>query len=168
MSEITAAQTTENFYDKDYEEDEFGIALKGYLLARLVFGIICAFASIGALLCVILGHIYPDEFISNITGLGSSVVDSNYMGFMIAAYAQIAYSFLGTATNFMLIAKRNKLSAILDVAAFVVFFAVSLVLGGTALIGDGAPCWFIYILLNPVWSFIALFAGKHFKYMPTK
>ncbi len=168
MSENTVAQVSEGFYDQDYVEDEFGVALKGYNLARLVFGIVCAFASIGALLCLILGHIYPDEIISNITGLSTSVVDSNYMGYMIAAYLQIAYSLLGTAATFMFIAKRNKLFAIIDVALFVVFFAVSLVLGGTALIGDGAPCWFLYIILNPLWAFIALFAGKHFKYMPFK
>ncbi len=168
MSENTIAQTAENFYEQDYVEDEFGIGLKGYLLGRLVFGIICVFAALGTLLCVILGHIFPDEMISNITGLSSSVVDGNYMGFMIAAYLQIAYSILGTASVFMLIAKRNKLFAIIDVALFVVFFAGSLVLGGPVLIADGAPCWFIYILLNPVWSFIALFVGKHFKYMPFK
>lgn len=168
MSENTITQVSEGFNDQDYVEDEFGIALKGYNLARLVFGIICAFASLGALLCLILGHIFPDEIISNITGLGSATVDGNYNGYMIAAYLQIAYSILGTAATFMLIAKRNKLFAIIDVLLFVVFFAVSVVLGGTALISDGAPCWFLYILLNPVWSFIALFAGKHFKYMPFK
>jgi hypothetical protein len=26
--------------------------------------------------------------------------------------------------------------------------------------------WLLYFLLNPIWSFIALFAGKHFQYMP--
>ena len=166
MSENTITQATENFYEKDYVDDEFGIALKGYLLARFVFGVICAFASLGALLCLILGHIYPDEIISNITGLSSAAVDTNYMGYMIAAWGQVAYSILGTAAVLMLMVKRNKLFAIIDTALFVVFFAVALVMGGVALLGDGAPCWFLYIILNPVWSFIALIAAKHFKYMP--
>ncbi len=168
MSDNTMTQVSEGFYEKDYVEDEFGIALKGFNLARLVFGIICAFASLGALLCLILGHIYPDEIISNITGLGAAAVDANYMGYMVAAWLQIAYSILGTATVLMFIVKRNKLFAFIDLALFVVFFAVSLILGGGALIADGAPCWFLYIILNPIWSFIALFAGKHFKYMPFK
>ena len=168
MSENTMAQTTENYYERDYVDDEFGIALKGYLLARFVFGLVCAFASIGALLCLILGHIFTNEIISNLTGLNTAIVDTNYMGYMIAAWGQVAYSILGTAAVLMLMIKRNKLFAIIDTVLFVVFFAVALVLGGFALIGDGAPCWFLYIILNPVWSFIALFAGKHFKYMPLK
>lgn len=168
MSDNTMTQVSEGFYEKDYVEDEFGIALKGFNLARLVFGIVCAFASLGALLCLILGHIFPDEIISNITGLGSAVVDGNYTGYMIAAWLQIAYSILGTAAVLMFIVKRNKLFAFIDLALFVVFFAASLVLGGFNLIADGAPCWFLYIILNPIWSFIALFAGKHFKYMPFK
>ena len=168
MSENTIAQTAENFYEKDYVEDEFGIGLKGFLMARFVFGVVCMFASLGALLCLILGHIYPDEIISNITGLGSAAVDTNYMGYMIAAWMQVAYSILGTAAVLMLMVKRSKLFAIIDTALFVVFFAVALVMGGTALLADGAPCWFLYIILNPVWSFIALFAAKHFKYMPFK
>ncbi len=166
MSDYT--QTADNLYEKDYVEDEFGIALKIYLLARLVFGIICAFAALGALLCLAVGHIYPEEIISNFTGLGISYIDANYMGLMIAGFAQAAYSILGTVATFLFMAKRSKLFAIIDTALFVVFFAVSIVLGGTVLISEGAPCWFLYILLNPVWSFIALFAGKHFKYMPAK
>ncbi len=168
MSENTMAQTAENFYENDYVDDEFGIALKGYLLARFVFGVVCAFASLGALLCLILGHIYPDEIISNLTGLGASVVDTNYTGYMIAAWGQLAYSLLGTAAVLMLMIKRNKLFAIVDTVLFAAFFAVAIFLGGFNLIGDGAPCWFLYIILNPVWSFIALFVGKHFKYMPFK
>lgn len=170
MSEITTAQTAENIYDNDYVEDEFGVGLKVYLLARLVFGIICLFSTIGIFVCALLGVIIMGngEHISNFTGLGISYIDANFMGLSVASYAQAAYSLLGTVSCFMLIAKRSKLTAIIDTILFVVFFAVSIVLGGTVLLTDGAPCWFLYIILNPVWSFIALFVGKHFKYMPAK
>lgn len=168
MSENTISQITEDFYEKDYIEDEFGVGLKVYLGARFVLALICVFAALGALLCVVLGHIYPDEAISNFTGLGPAAIDANYFGLMVAGYAQVAYAFIGGFTSLWLLAKRNKLAAIVDVAAFVVFFAVALVMGGPALITDGAPCWILYVVLNGLWSFIALFAGKHFKYMPFK
>lgn len=168
MSENTVAQVSEGFYEQDYIEDEFGVGLKIYLGARFVFALVCVFAALGTLLCVILGHIYPDEAISNFTGLKPSVVDSNYIGFLIAGYAQVAYAFIGGFTTLWLFVKRSKLAAIVDVAAFVVFFAVSIVLGGVSLITDGAPCWFLYIIFNGLWTFVALFAGKHFNYMPIK
>lgn len=168
MSENTAAQVSEDFYEQDYIEDEFGVGLKIYLGARFVLALVCVFAALGTLLCVLLGHIYPGEEISNFTGLGPAAVDANYLGLLIAGYAQVAYAFIGGFTTLWLLAKRCKLAAIVDLAAFVVFFALSIVMGGSALITDGAPCWILYIVLNGLWSFIALFAGKHFKYMPTK
>ncbi len=168
MSDNTATQVSEGFYEEDYVEDEFGVGLKLFLGGRFVFSLICVFAALGALLCLITGHIYPDEVISNFTGFGPSAIDANYNGLMIAGYAQAAYAFIGTFTVLWFMAKKSKLAAIIDLATFVVFFALSLVMGGTGLLTDGAPCWFIYIILNPVWSFIALFVGKHFKYMPAK
>lgn len=168
MSENSAAQVTENFYEKDYVEDEFGIGLKGYLLARFVFMLTSVFAALGALLCLAVGLILPSEIASSLTGMGSGAVNANYMGLTIVGYAQAAYSIIGAFTVLWLMVKRSRLAAIIDLAAFVVFFALSIVLGGVGLFGEGAPCWFIFIILNPVFSFIALFAGKHFKYMPFK
>ena len=40
-------------------------------------------------------------------------------------------------------------------------------MGAVDLLTNGSV-WAVYLVLNPVISFIALFAGKHFKYMPFK
>ncbi len=167
MSENTATQVSEVFDEQDYIEDEFGIALKGFLLGRFVFGLICVFMVLGALVCVFTGLTNFDVLISNSTGLMPSAVDLNFSGYQLCMYLQAAYSILGTAAVLMFMIKRNKLFAFIDLALFVVFFAVSLVMGGGSLLFNGSA-WFLYIIFNPVWSFIALFAGKHFKYMPFK
>ena len=167
MSENTVAQVSENFSEQDYIEDEFGIALKGFLLGRFVFGLICVFMVLGALVCVFTGLTNFDVLISNSTGLMPSAVDANFSGYQLCMYLQAAYSVLGTAAVLMFIIKRNKLFAFIDLALFVVFFAGSMVMGGGSLLFNGSA-WFFYLIFNPVWSFIALFAGKHFKYMPFK
>ena len=167
MSEITAAQVSEEFYEQEYIEDEFGIALKGYLLGRFVFGLICTLMVLGALVCVFTGLTNFDVLISSATALMPSKVDENFSGYQLCMYLQGAYSILGTASVLLFMIKRNKLFAFVDLALFVVFFAVSMVMGGATLLFNGSA-WFFYIIFNPVWSFIALFAGKHFKYMPFK
>lgn len=167
MSENTVAQISEGFDEQEYIEDEFGIGLKGFLLGRFVFGLICAFMVIGALVCVFTGLTNFDVLISSATALMPSAVDLNFSGYQLCMYLQAAYSILGTAAVLLFMIKRNKLFAFIDLALFVVFFAVSLVMGGADLLFNGSA-WFLYLIFNPVWSFIALFAGKHFKYMPFK
>ncbi len=167
MSENTIAQVSEGFDEQEYIEDEFGIALKGYLLGRFVFGLFCIFMILGALVCVFTGLTNFDVLISSSTALLPGAVDANFSGYQLCMYLQAGYSVLGTAAVLMFILKRNKLFAFVDIALFVVFFAVSMVMGGADLLFNGSA-WFFYIIFNPVWSFIALFAGKHFKYMPFK
>lgn len=167
MSENTVAQISEGYNEQDYIEDEFGIGLKGFLLGRFVFGLICAFMVLGALVCVFTGLTNFDVLISSATGLLPNAVDQNFSGYQLCMYLQAAYSILGTAAVLMFMIKRNKLFAFIDLALFVVFFAGSMVMGGASLLFNGSA-WVFYLIFNPVWSFIALFAGKHFKYMPFK
>jgi len=167
MSDNTITQVSEGFDEQDYIEDEFGIGLKGFLLARFVFGLICVFMILGALVCVFTGLTNFDVLISSSTGLLPHAVDQNFSGYQLCMYLQAAYSILGTAAVLMFMIKRNKLFAFIDLAIFVVFFAGSMVMGGADLLFNGSA-WFFYLIFNPVWSFVALFAGKHFKYMPFK
>ncbi|MBQ8903922.1 MAG: hypothetical protein IJY73_06500 [Oscillospiraceae bacterium] len=156
---------TEGFYEDDYIEDEFGIALKGFLLGRFVFCLICTFMVLGALVCVFTGHTNFDVLISNATGLMASAVDQNFSGYQLCMYLQAAYSILGTASVLLFMIKRSKLFALIDLGLFVGFFAVSIIMGAGSLLFNGSA-WILYLVFNPIWSFIALFAGKHFKYMP--
>ena len=153
--------------EQEYIDDEFGIGLKGYLLARFVFSALCLFMVLGALICVFSGLTNFDILISTATALGPSAVDANFAGYKLCMFAQGAYSILGTGAVLMFMIKRNKLFAFIDLALFVVFFGLSLAMGGGQLLFNGSA-WFFYLLFNPIYSFIALFAGKHFKYMPFK
>ncbi len=167
MSDNMVAQVSEGFDEQDYIEDEFGIALKGFLLGRFVFGLICAFMVIGAIVCVFTGITNFDVLISSATALMPNAVDQNFSGYQLCMYLQAAYSILGTAAVLMFMIKRNKLFAFIDLALFLVFFIGSLVMGAGSILFNGSA-WILYLIFNPVWSFIALFAGKHFKYMPFK
>ncbi len=167
MSDNMVAQVSEGFDEQDYIEDEFGIGLKGYLIGRFVFGLICAFMVLGALVCVFTGVTNFDVLISSATALMPNAVDQNFSGYQLCMYLQAAYSILGTFSVLMFMVKRNKLFAFIDLALFLVFFIGSLAMGAGSLLFNGSA-WFFYLLFNPVWSFIALFAGKHFKYMPFK
>ena len=167
MSDNMVAQVSEGFDEQDYIEDEFGIALKGFLLGRFVFGLICAFMVLGALVCVFTGLTNFDVLISSATALIPNAVDQNFSGYQLCMYLQAAYSILGTAAVLMFMIKRNKLFAFIDLALFLVFFIGSLVMGAGNILFNGSA-WIFYLVFNPVWSFIALFAGKHFKYMPFK
>lgn len=170
--EVTAAAGLQ----EDYVEDEFGLGLKVYLLARLVFSGLCLFMVLGALVCVFTGLTNFDVLISSATGLTPSKVDWNFTGYQICMFAQGVYSVASPFLVFFFMAKKNKLFAIIDLAAFLVFIAASIVMGAAAAEINGeivslffnGSAWIVYLILNPVWSFIALFAGKHFKYMPFK
>ncbi len=167
MSDNMVAQVSEGFDEQDYIEDEFGIALKGFLLGRFVFGLICAFMVVGAIVCVFTGVTNFDVLISSATALMPNAVDQNFSGYQLCMYLQAAYSILGTAAVLMFMIKRNKLFAFIDLALFLVFFIGSLVMGAGSILFNGSA-WVLYLIFNPVWSFIALFTGKHFKYMPFK
>lgn len=161
----------------EYIEDEFGLGLKIFLLARLVFCGLCAFMVLGALVCVVTGFTPIDVLISSATGFGPAAVDQNYDGYKICMFAQAAYSIISPVLVFMFMKNRSKLLAVADLVLFVVFIGISVAMGALFLnpVATGNPClftngsaWFFYLIFNPVWSFIALFAGKHFKYMPLK
>lgn len=158
----------------EYIEDEFGLGLKGYLLARLVFGLICAFMVLGGVVCLLTGT-SADVLISAATGLVPNAVDQNFDGYKLCMYAQAFYSIVSPVIVFLFMKDRNKLYALIDLALFVVFMGVSIAMGalfanpattGEVNLFTNGSAWFFYILFNPVWSFIALFVGKHFKYMP--
>lgn len=160
----------------DFVEDEFGLGLKGFLLARLVFSGLCLFMVLGALVCVFTGLTNFDALISAATGLTPSKVDQNFDGYQICMYVQGFYSVVSPFLVFLFMTKRNKLFAFLDLGVFVVFLAVSIVMGAAAAEINGeivslffnGSAWFFYLIFNPIWSFIALFVGKHFAFMPFK
>ena len=89
MSDNMVAQVSEGFDEQDYIEDEFGIALKGFLLGRFVFGLICAFMVLGALVCVFTGLTNFDVLISSATALMPSAVDQNFSGYQLCMYLLI-------------------------------------------------------------------------------
>lgn len=158
----------------DYIEDEFGLGLKGFLLARLVFGLICAFAVLGGIVCLLTGT-SADVLISSATGLVPNAVDQNFDGYKLCMYAQAVYSLLSPVIVFLFMKERNKLYALIDLGLFVVFMGASIAMGalfanpavtGEANLFTNGSAWILYVVFNPIWSFIALFVGKHFKYMP--
>lgn len=153
--------------ETEYYEDEFGLSLKIYLGARFIFYVIGVFMILGALLCVGTGLTYFDDLVSNATGYSATNVDFNFGGYQICMFVQAAYTILSAVTVALLYIKRSKLFAFIDLGLFVVLFAAMFAMGAADLLTNGSA-WVIYLVLNPVISFIALFAGKHFKYMPFK
>ena len=55
----------------------------------------------------------------------------------------------------------------IDLGLFVLLAAVFFIMGSFDILFNGSA-WLLYFLLNPVISFVALFVGKHFDYMPMK
>lgn len=153
--------------ETEYYEDEFGLSLKIYLGARFIFYVIGIFMISGALLCVGTGLTYFDDLVSNATGYSATSVDLNFGGYQICMFVQAAYTILSAVTVALLYIKRSKLFAFIDLGLFVVLFAAMFAMGAADLLTNGSA-WAIYLVLNPIISFIALFAGKHFKYMPFK
>lgn len=173
---LNLSDTVEEEID-EYIEDDFGLGLKAFTLARLVFCGLSAFMVLGALVCVVTGFTPIDVLISSATGFGPAAVDQNYDGYKICMFVQAVYSLISPVLIFMFMKNRSKIFAIADLALFVVFIGISMAMGALFLnpAATGNPClftngsaWFFYLIFNPVWSFIALFVGKHFKYMPLK
>lgn len=150
-----------------YYEDEFGVGLKIFLGARIVYYIIGLFLILGALLCVVLGLTNLDDLVSNATGYNAMLVDANFGGYQICMYVQAFYTIASLVVTTLFFVKRSKLLAFIDLGLFVVLLAVVFVMGAFDLFTNGSA-WLVYAVINPLWSFIALFAGKHFKYMPLK
>ena len=166
MAELTK-EITAPAGEADYYEDEFGLSLKIYLGARFIFYVIGIFMILGALLCVAVGITNLDDLVSSATGYSATSVDVNFSGYQICMYVQAAYTILSAAAVALLYIKRSKLFAFIDLGLFVVLFAAMFAMGAADLLTNGSA-WAVYLVLNPVISFIALFAGKHFKYMPFK
>ena len=153
---------------QEYIEDEFGLGLKFYLGARFIFYVIGIFAILGALLCVILGITTMDDLTSNATGFKATIItDDNLFSLQMCLFVHAGYTILSAAAVALLYLKRTRLFAFIDLGLFVVLMAVMFAMGAPDLLFNGSV-WFVYLILNPVISFIALFAGKHFSYMPLK
>lgn len=159
----------EKVKEEDYIEDEFGLALKGYLVLRAAFYCVGFFMILGALLALVLGATTMGDLVSSATGLSSQsdVLGNNFNGLQICMYAQAVYTIGAGVCTVMLYLKRTRLWAFIDVGLFVVFAAVFFIMGSMDLLGNGSA-WLLYFLLNPAFSFAALFVGKHFDYMPLK
>ena len=153
--------------NEDYIEDEFGLGLKLYLGVRFVFYIIGIIAILGAVLCVLLGLTNMDNLVSNATGYSATAVDLNFGGYQICMFVQAAYTILSAVIVALLYIKRTKLFAFIDLGLFVVLLGAMFAMGAPDLLFNGSA-WGFYLLINPVFSFIALFIGKHFRYMPLK
>lgn len=157
----------EQVKEEQYMEDEFGLALKGYLIVRAVFYLIGTFAVLGAILAVAIGATTVNDLVSNATALDAknALLVEAFDGLQLCMYVQAVYTIASLVCVVLLYVKRTRLFAIIDVALFVIFAAVFVVFGALYLLTNGSA-WMLYFILNPLFSFIALFAGKHFKYMP--
>ena len=159
----------ERVKQEDYVEDEFGIALKGYIGLRAIFYLLCTFAVLGAAVALLFGATTINDLVSNATGFDVTtdyITGSAFGGLKTLMFIQAGYTIAALAVTVLFYIKRNKLFAFIDIGLFVVFAALFFVFGTFDLFKSGV--WVLYFLLNPIWSFIALFAGKHFAYMPMK
>lgn len=152
---------------EEYIEDEFGLGLKLYLGVRFIFYVVGILAILGSLLCVVLGITNLDNLVSNATGYTAAAVDANFGGYQICMFVQAAYTVLSAVCVALLYLKRTRLFAFIDLGLFVVLMGAMFAMGAPDLLFNGSV-WFVYLLLNPVISFVALFVGKHFNYMPLK
>lgn len=151
----------------EYIEDEFGLALKGFLIVRIIFYCIGVFMILGAVIALIFGATTVNDLVSNATALSAQKLDEtgNFGGLQLCMYVQAIYTIASAVVVTLFYIKRNKLFAFIDLGLFVVFAAVFFIMGSITILGNGSA-WLLYFLLNPVISFVALFAGKHFAYMP--
>ena len=152
---------------EDYVEDEFGLALKGYLIVRAVFYCIGTFMILGALVALIFGATSLNDLVSNATGLNaaSPVLNDNFFGLQICMFVQAIYTIGALICVVMTYIKRTKLFVFIDLGLFVVFVAMFFIMGSMELLTNGSA-WILYFLLNPIFSFAGILGGKHFSYMP--
>ena len=151
----------------EFIEDEFGLALKGYLIVRIIFYCIGVFMILGALIDLIFGATTLNDLVSNATGFAATNADlnNNFNGLQMCMYIQAFYTIASAVVVTLFYLKRNRLFAFIDLGLFVVFAVCFFIFGSISVLGNGSA-WLLYFLLNPIWSFIALFGGKHFAYMP--
>ena len=167
------AEFTKDDFDRvkaeDYVEDEFGLALKGYLLVRIIFYAVGIFMILGAVVALLFGATTINDLVSNATGLNSQspVLNDNFSGLQLCMFVQAIYTIAAAVVTALLYIKRAKIYAFIDLGLFVVFAAVFFIMGSFELLSNGSA-WILYFLLNPIFSFAALFVGKHFDYMPMK
>ena len=176
MAELTKEELDQMNGD-EYVEDEFGLGLKGYLLVRAVLYCIAVFMVLGGLLALVTGATTINDLVSNSTGLKatSNVLNDNFSGLQICMFAQAFYVIASLVVVVLFYIKRTKLFAFIDVGLFILYAAVFFIMGSFDLLAPpintwsfGAVSWPLLFLLNPIFSFIALFVGKHFPYMPMK
>lgn len=145
----------------------FGILLKGYLLIRTVFYAAGIFCILGALFAAAAGATDLNDLVSNATGLeaASETLNDNFTGLRICMYVQAGYTAAAFISTLFLLVRRSKLAAATDLVLFAVFAAVFFIFGSFVILTNGSA-WIWYFLLNPVFSFTALIAGKYFRDMP--
>ena len=168
MAEFTK-EDFDNVKEEKYVEDDFGLGLKGYLIVRAVFYAIGTFMVLGALLAVALGATDLNDLVSNATGFNatSDVLNDKFGGLQICMFAQAFYTIASLVCVVMTYIKRTKLFVFIDLGLFVVFVAVFFIMGDPQLLGNGSA-WWVYFLLNPIFSFVGMIIGKHLPYMPFK
>ena len=172
MAELTKEEL-DRVNEIQYMEDEFGLGLKGYLIVRAIFYCIGTFMILGALLALVCGTTTMNDLVSNATALKgtSPLLNDCFDGFKLCMYVQAVYTVASLVTVILFYIKRTKIFAFIDLGLFVVFAVIFFIMGSFEIfttIGGGFSAWPLYFLLNPVFSFIALFVGKHFPYMPMK
>jgi hypothetical protein len=166
MAEFTK-EDFDSVKEEDYIEDEFGLALKGYLIVRAVFYLIGTFMILGALVALIFGATSMNDLVSNATGFNatSPILNDNFSGLQICMFVQAIYTIGALVCVVMTYVKRTRLFVFIDLGLFVVFVAMFFIMGSIDLLTNGSA-WWLYFLFNPLFSLAGLIVGKHFPYMP--
>lgn len=153
--------------EEQYVEDEFGLALKGYLIVRAAFYCIGTFMVLGALLALIFGATTLNDLVSNATGLNATnaTLNDNFNGLQICMFVQAFYTIASLVCVVLTYIKRTRLFVFIDLGLFALFVIAFFIFGSFDLLSNGSA-WLLYFIFNPVFSFLGLIVGKHFPYMP--
>lgn len=153
--------------EEQYVEDEFGLALKGYLIVRAAFYCIGTFMVLGALLALIFGATTLNDLVSNATGLNATnaTLNDNFNGLQICMFVQAFYTIASLVCVVLTYIKRTRLFVFIDLGLFALFVIAFFIFGSFELLSNGSA-WLLYFIFNPVFSFLGLIVGKHFPYMP--
>ena len=145
----------------------FSVPLRCYLLVRAIFYAAGIFCILGALLAAAAGATDLNDLVSNATGLdaASETLNDNFTGLRICMYVQAGYTAAAFVCTLFLLLRRSKLAAAADLVLFAAFAGVFLIFGSFGILTNGSA-WIWYFLLNPVFSFAALAAGKRFRDIP--
>ena len=153
--------------EEQYVEDEFGLALKGYLIVRAAFYCIGTFMVLGALLALIFGATTLNDLVSNATGLNATnaTLNDNFNGLQLCMFVQAFYTIASLVCVVLTYIKRTRLFVFIDLGLFALFVIAFFIFGSFELLSNGSA-WLLYFIFNPVFSFLGLIVGKHFPYMP--